>query len=112
MKLQEIVEKMDLEVKTCPDCLEREVAGGYAGDMLSDVLANSKKGEIWVTLQTHLNIVAVACTKEIAGIILVNGRVPAEDTVKKAEEEKIPIMISKLPAFKLIGELYLLGVGR
>lgn len=110
MKLLEIVKKLDLEIKTCKDLLDREVTGGYAGDMLSDVLANSKKGDLWVTLQTHLNIVAVAYTKELAGIVIVNGRIPAEETVKKAEEEKVPILISKESAFKLIGELYSMGL--
>jgi len=110
MKLQEIVKKMGFEVIVGSELLDREVTGGYAGDMLSDVLANAKKGNIWVTLQTHLNIVAVASTKELSGIVLVNGRIPVEDTMKKAEVEKIPIMTSKLPAFKVVGELYVMGL--
>lgn len=110
MKLNEIVEKMGFEVKAGKDFLDREVTGGYAGDMLSDVLAHSSKGNLWITIQTHLNIVAVAFAKELAGIVLANGRIPPDDTVKKAEEERVPILVSQLPAFKIIGELYLMGL--
>lgn len=110
MKVKDIVKALDLEVKTGEDLLESEVTGGYAGDLLSDVLANSKKGNIWVTLQIHLNIVAVASAKELSGIIIVNNRTPEEETLKKAKEEGIPVMISKLSTYKVAGKLYELGV--
>jgi hypothetical protein len=90
--------------------LENEVTGGYASDLLSDVIGNSREGDVWVTLQIHVNIVAVASMKELSGIILVNGREPDEDTVEKAEAEGIPLMVSGLPAFELVGRLYGLGV--
>ncbi|MEW6215969.1 MAG: serine kinase, partial [Nitrospirota bacterium] len=90
MKLQEIVDSLSLEVKTASSNLTREVTGGYVSDLLSDVIANSKEGNIWVTLQTHQNIVAVATLKELSGIILVNNRNPDTETSKKAEREGIP----------------------
>ncbi len=108
MKLREIVGKLDMEVKLESSDLEKEVNGGYASDLLSDVMANSNKGNLWITLQIHQNIVAVATLKELAGIVLVNGREPEEDTLKKAEEENIPILVTKLPAFEVIGRLYAL----
>jgi len=110
MKLQEIVNSLSLDVKTPGMDLNREVTGGYASDLLSDVIGNAKEGFIWITLQVHLNIVAVASLKGLSGIILVNNRVPDEDTLKKASEEKIPIMTSPLPAFELVGRLYFLGL--
>lgn len=106
MKLREIVEKLNMEVKLASSDLEKEVNGGYASDLLSDVMANSKKSNLWITLQIHQNIVAVATLKELAGIILVNGRQPEEDTLKKAEEENIPILVTELPTFEVIGRLY------
>ena len=48
--------------------------------------------------------------KELSGIILINGRVPDEETINKANEEKIPVLVSDLPAFELIGKLYALGI--
>lgn len=110
MKLQELVEKLSLEVKTPGIDLSREVTGGYVSDLLSDVIGNSKEGFIWITLQIHLNIVAVASLKGLSGIILVNNRMPEQDTLKKASEENIPIMTSSLPTFELVGRLYTLGL--
>ena len=110
MKLKEVVEKLDLEVKSASGNLETEVTGGYVSDLLSDVMANCKKGDIWVTLQIHPNIAAVGTLKELAGIIVNNGRKPEGETLKKAEVEALPIMVSKLPAFELVGKMYELGI--
>lgn len=110
MKLDELAEKLNLNVRSAKGSLEREVSGGYASDLLSDVLANSKEGNIWITLQIHQNIVAIASMKDLAGVILVNGREPEQETVEKAEEEDIVIMVSELPAFELVGRLYELGI--
>lgn len=110
MVLQEIVTGLDLEVKTPRIDLRREVTGGYASDLLSDVMGNAHDGNIWVTLQIHLNIVAVASLKGLSGIILVNSRIPDEDTVKRAVAENIPIMTTPLPTFELVGRLYALGL--
>jgi len=110
MKVKELVEKLNLEVKCSLESLEGEVHFGYASDLLSDVLANSNEGDVWITLQIHPNVVAIASMKGLSGIILVNGREPEEETVKKAENENIPIMVSSLPAFELIGRLYTLGI--
>lgn len=110
MKLTELIQKLNLSVRSAKGSLEREVTGGYASDLLSDVLANSKEGNIWITLQIHQNIVGVASMKDIAGIILVNSREPEPETLEKAEAEKVPIMVSEMPTFELIGMLYSLGV--
>ncbi len=110
MRLIEIVNKLNLKVKCGSDCLENEVLRGYASDLMSDVMTNSKKGDIWITLQVHVNVAAVAAFGELSAIILINNREPEEQTLKKAIEEKIPILISELPAFELIGRLYELGI--
>ncbi len=86
------------------------MTGGHASDLLSDVIGNSREGDIWITLQVHVNVVAVASMKELSGIILVNGREPDGDTIEKAEAEGIPVMVSGLPAFELVGRLYGLGL--
>ena len=110
MTLKEMIEKFDLEVKTGTEALDTEITGGYASDLLSDVLANSEEGNVWITLQIHQNIVAIASIKGLAGILLINDRQPAEETISKAEEEGMPIMVSILPAFEIIGRLYKLGI--
>lgn len=111
MKLSEMVLRLDLEVKSENAQLDNEITGGYASDLLSDVMAKAQKGNIWITLQVHQNIVAVAILKELAGIILVNNRQPEEETLQKAAQEKMPILVSKLSTFELAGKLYQLGIG-
>ena len=110
MNLNEIAQRLSLEVCAGHGALGTEVRGGYASDLLSDVLAHARAGDLWVTLQTHLNIVAVASMKEVAGIVLVNGRRPDPDTLEKAAEENVPLMVGSLPAFEMIGRLYALGL--
>lgn len=106
MKLKEIIEKLQLKVLTGQDKLDLEVTGGYTSDLLSDVIANSKKGNLWITLQTHQNIIAVAKLKDLAGIIIVNNREPDEDTLQKAKKENVPLLCSGEIAFKVSGKLY------
>jgi hypothetical protein len=110
MKLQEIIDSLSLKVETPSADLNKEVSGAYVSDMMSDVMGNAKDGFLWITIQVHLNIIAVASLKNLSGIILVNSRVPAEDTLKKAIEENIPIMTTPLSAFDLVGMLYGLGL--
>lgn len=107
MTLETLVEKLGLKCKCCWEKLKTtEIRGGYAGDLLSDVMANSQQGNVWVTRQVHLNIVAVASLKEHAGIVIVQGANPEKDTIDKATREGIPIMVSDLPEFELVGKIY------
>lgn len=110
MKLKDLVEQLSLDVLVGKDLLNRDVNGGYASDMLSDVLANAGKGNIWVTMQIHPNVVAVASTTDLSGIIIVNGRKPETETLRKAEQKKIPIMVSAWSTYKVVGRLHELGV--
>ena len=110
MKIKDIIKALDLRIISGEELIERKVTGGYAGDLLSDVLGNSKEGNIWITLQIHQNIIAVASSKELSGIIIVNGRKPEEETLMRAKEEKIPIMVSDLLTFEIAGRLYEIGI--
>ena len=110
MTVSEILKHADFEVKTGADHLEIEVTGGYASDLLSAVIANAKQGNVWVTWHVHPNIVAVAVIAKLSAIILVSGRQPAEETVRKAQEEGLAILVSKDPAFELIGRLHAMGI--
>jgi len=110
MTLNDIVKEFSLEVKAGSGLLDREITGGYVSDLLSDVLAHAEGGVLWVTLHIHQNIVGVASHKDLAGIVLVQGRVPEKDTVAMAEQESIPIMVTDLSAFELVGRLYKAGI--
>lgn len=106
MNLKTIVETLNLQLRSAAQKLNTNVTGGYTGDLLSDVMANSNAGDIWITRQVHQNIVAVATLKDHAGIILVNSCEPAKDTLEKAVMENVPIMVSNLPAFELSGRIF------
>lgn len=110
MTIKDIIKALDLRIVSGDEFLEKEVTGGYAGDLLSDVLANSEKGYLWITLQIHQNIIAVASAKELSGILIVNNRNPGEETLKSAQEEKIPVLISNLLTYELAGKLYEIGI--
>ncbi len=87
MKLNQIVKKFSLKVVCNVNKLDVEVNNGYVSDLLSDVLANSNENDLWITLQIHPNIVAIADIKGLSGIVIINDREPEEETVKKAEEK-------------------------
>ncbi|MDD5718144.1 MAG: DRTGG domain-containing protein [Candidatus Krumholzibacteria bacterium] len=110
MKLSEVVQRLSLQVVTGENNLEVDVTKGYCSDMLSDVIGNAEEGGLWLTIQKHQNIVAVGVMKALAGIILVKGRQPDENTINKAREENLPIMISPLGSFELAGRLKALGI--
>ncbi|MDI6801151.1 MAG: DRTGG domain-containing protein [Thermodesulfovibrionales bacterium] len=105
LRVNDIIDRLGLETKVKGD-MDAEVTGCYISDLLSDVMANSKGGELWITLQTHPNIVAVAVIKGISGIIITNGRLPENDTIKKAEAEKITIVTTQHTTFDIAGLLY------
>ncbi len=111
MTVTEAAEAVRGTVVVCADAAAvREVRGGYASDLLSDVMGHSQEGDLWVTLQKHVNIVAVAQLNGLAGIVLVNGRRPEPDAAGRAEQERIPIISTDLPTFEVVGILYRLGI--
>ncbi|MHC1691351.1 MAG: DRTGG domain-containing protein [Bacteroidales bacterium] len=106
MKVKDIAEKLSLKIFSAPEGLNREVTGGYTSDLLSDVMGHAQEGHIWITLQTHKNIMAVASLKDIAAIILVKGFTPEQETIELSEQEGIPVLGSSSEAFELSGKLY------
>jgi hypothetical protein len=110
MKLKELIDKCGLERVTKFFDSDREISGCYASDLLSDVMANAKKDNLWITLQVHINITAVAVLKELTAIIVVMDRLLDEDTIKKAEEEKITILRTKLSTYSISGLIHDCGI--
>jgi hypothetical protein len=110
MKIQEIAQELNLNAICLDDGSAADVTGGYSSDLMSDVLGKAKKGNVWVTNQKHLNVVAVASLLGLSGVIMVGGVKPDENAIEKAVEEKIPLFTTDMPAFEVIGRLYSLGV--
>ena len=106
MTVKDVVEKMGFELFSGEEGLSTDVIGGYTSDLLSDVMGHAKEGQLWITLQTHRNIMGIASLKELSAIILVKGFIPDSDTVAMSEKEGIPILGTKMEAFELSGKLY------
>jgi predicted transcriptional regulator len=110
VNVKELAEKFNLHVVAGQNDLDRQIQGGYCGDLLSDVMANAPQGCIWLTVQTHQNIVAVAVLHEMAAIILTGGHEPDQETIEKADEEGIPILMWPKTAYELAGQVHGAGV--
>ncbi|MEG1554411.1 MAG: DRTGG domain-containing protein [Rikenellaceae bacterium] len=110
MKVRDIVEEFNLKVFSGEIGLDKEVNGGYTSDLLSDVMGYAKEGSVWLTLQTHKNIMAVATLKDISAIILVKNFEPEQDAIEVSNSEGLPILGTSQEAFEMSGELFnLLG---
>jgi len=105
MNLKDLAKRLALDVFQSRGDFEVAVTGGYTGDLLSDVMGNAKEHSVWITCQTHENIVAVARLKNLAGIILVNGRKPEDSTLGKARDEGVIILGTPESAFAISGAL-------
>ena len=106
MKVKELVEKLNLKVLSGEKGLDREIDGCYISDLLSDVMGNAMEGNIWITLQTHKNVMAVASLKELACIILVKNLMPNDETIEQSNDEDLPILQTSLPTYEIAGLVY------
>lgn len=105
MKLREIAEKLGLEFLVAADP-EAEVRGGYVSDLLSDVLAHAEAGDLWITHQRHLNVVAVGKLRAVAGVVFARGLRPGPEALRRAEEEGVNLLVSPADAFETAGKLH------
>jgi len=109
--LTRIVAELDLERLT-PDLPDEGVlvGSGYASDLLSDVLAHAREDSVLVTVQVHLNVVAVALHAGVAAVIFALGRMPDEAVRAKAAAEGVRLYGTRDPAFDVVGRLYAMGL--
>ena len=112
MMVRDLVDKFGLAVTAGEGGLDREVSSGYCGDLLSEVMGNAPTGCVWMTVQGHQNIVAVAVLRDMAAIIITGGQTPDDETIKKADQEGIPILLWPSSSFSLAGRLFSAGIGK
>ena len=112
MRLEDLVQVLELEELTIgdPSNTDADITRGYASDLLSDVLANAPTGGILVTLQVHLNVIAVASHAGLRAVIFSCGRRPEDDVVERSTEEGLSLYASKADTFELAGRLYQMGL--
>lgn len=110
MTVQEFMEKMDLTLLTPGVDMEAQIASGYTCDLLSWVMAHGQEDMAWVTVQTHMNVVAVALLMEMGCVILPEGIMPENAMLDKANEEGMPVFSSRKTAFALCARMAELGL--
>ena len=110
MTLSEMIDRYGLTVYAPPVDGILKVSYGYASDLLSDVIANAGRDCVWVTMQTHTNILAVASLKDVGAIVIVSGHKPGDDTVATARQKGICVLGTGMPAFEMCGKLYADGI--
>jgi predicted transcriptional regulator len=109
-KLSDVTKTLGLTVLAGQLAADPGVTGAYCGDMLSDVMANAARGNVWITIQIHMNIVPVAVMKELAAIIVANGKRPEPNVLAKARQEGVPMLGSPLSSFQIACRLHEAGV--
>ena len=110
MKICDIIPLIEAENKTPGADLEKEVLCGYTCDLLSWVMAHGQEGMAWVTVQIHMNVIAVAVLAEMACVILPESIEMPEDSLKKATDEGLTVLQSPLTAFTICGRMAAAGI--
>ena len=106
MILREIIEKLELTVVAETGALDETVSGGYVSDLLSHVMGQAKAGQVWVTMQGHQNVVAVASLVGLGAVIVTSGVMPEELTVTKAIDQEVALCMTTLSTYEVAGRLY------
>ena len=110
MTVRELAEALKAKNLTAEASFEKEVRCGYACDLLSWVMAHGEEGMAWVTVQTHLNVVAVAALAEMACVLLPEGIVMEEESLQKAAQEGLCVLSSPMTAYEVCGKMASLGI--
>ena len=106
MVVRDLLQLEDLKVAVEGD-MEANVACGYMGDLLSVVMGYAEEESAWITIQSHVNIVAVASLRGVSAIIIAHGFEPDEDTVETAKDENITVLTTDLDPFEIAKKLVL-----
>lgn len=108
--VQEIVDALALKVLAGGANLAEPVQGGYASDLLSCVMAEAKTGFIWVTMQGHPNVVAVASLLDLAAVVVTENSPVDAVTLQRAEEKGIPLLATEHDTFTTVARLAQFGI--
>jgi len=106
MKVNDLISTLRLKLIGGEVGIQNEITGGYTSDLLSDVMGNINDGNVWITLQTHKNVMAIASLRDVSAVILVKGLQPDADMLEKANDEGIPVLGTELESFEITGKIY------
>lgn len=110
MKVSELAEQLGLKIICGGAGLERALRGCYIGDLLSLAMSRVQKDNVWITIQTNINVAAVASLTEAGCVLLCDGFTPDENMLQRAELEEIAVLGSEKTAYELAGALTGLGI--
>lgn len=111
MTLEEVIQALGLKILTeTKDFSQVHVNGGYASDLLSCVMSGAKRGNVWLTLQAHINIVAVAALLDLSAVIITENAQPDEATVAKANQQEVTLLSTTQETYTLAGKLWAIGI--
>ena len=110
MTVKEMIEALELTMVSDGGPLDDPVTGGYVSDLLSHVMGQAKAGQVWVTMQGHQNIIAVASLIGLGAVIVAGGIEPEEQTVAKANAQEVVLCKTQLSTYEVVGRLYQLDV--
>ena len=108
MKVSELAEKTGLN--SLNEYKDKEVEGVYISDMVSDIITGAKANGILITLQTHKSLIAAANLVDVAAIVFVRGKRPAEDVVELANKAGIGIFVTDMDTWSFAMKLNDVGV--
>ncbi len=111
MNILALSEKIEAKILTQKADVNREVSSGYTCDLLSWVMAHGREGMAWITVQTHMNVIAVATLHDMACVIIPEGIKVENDVIEKADEEGIAILASPLTAYEISGRMHDADIG-
>ena len=103
MTITELSQELHLKKLSGED--DREVMSCYISDLLSRVLGGCQPGDIWITVQSSLNMVAVAMMTDASCVILPEGLTAPDNVIEKANEEGLTIFSSSESAYSLAVKL-------
>lgn len=106
MTVKNLIESLHLKLVSGEKGVENEVSGGYTSDLLSDVMGHASQGSVWITLQTHKNVMAIASLKDLSAIVLVKGFQPDADMLEQSDLEGVPVLSTEENTFEISGKLY------
>lgn len=106
MTVSEFIHNTNLEVLTNPEFTDREIKGCYVGDLLSWVMGRAEQDNVWITIMSNINIVAVAALVDMSCIVLAEGVAVEEDVIKKADEQGIIILSTPKTCYDMAIDFY------
>jgi len=110
LTIREMIAALDLTLISDQGALDEQLTGGYVSDLLSHVMGQAKTGQVWITMQGHQNIVAVASLVGLGAVIVSGGIEPEAQTIAKANEQDVVLCKTSLSTYEVAGRLYQLDI--